>query len=485
MSKKAKKGSKGKQTMAEYQKSQVGSEKKKFKKGGLEFSTTEFCVWCQERGALAVACDKCSSYYHLTCVEVTEDELVASGTWICPDCVDANGTEPEPPKERIPEKVETKKRARPSRASLIDEDFQAEIEPGEDQYSLDRKISLPAEIAKKYKRFIELTDIHHAALFKDFDDKTDEEKEALLDKCQEEIEEMLDEAYVSEAAKAEKRHHSGSNVTEDLKAVFAQFLAWQRMTRLSELMPADHDPEIKRFKKAPIPENDLRQDDEEDSNDDRESFSLVTARQPPPTRPPPGSNGQPPPTQAPPGGKAPVVYFTPRNQAHQFKYELSPNTRALRVIQTNPNQVLPVSVYPKNKSPTTTIYNSNNNMGNNTFNNRSMPYLPPDNYNNNGDSRIPYFQSNSSAVTSFPLSQIRTSQEAESKESEATNDNSHHPLMQPTTSDENQTDTVSIKVEADETTQQTQDQTSSAANDTVIPDLSEEQNESDPQPEPQ
>jgi len=88
-------------------------------------------------------------------------------------------------------------------------------------------------------------------------------------------------------------------------------------------------------------------------------------------------------------------------------------------------------------------------------------------------------------VTSFPLSQIRTSQEAESKEREATNDTSHHPLMQPTTSDENQTDTVSIKVEADETTQQTQDQTSSAANDTVIPDLSEEQNESDPQPESQ
>lgn len=65
-----------------------------------------------------------------------------------------------------------------------------------DTYSLDRKISLPLEIANKYKRFIELTDVHHAITFKDYAEKSDEEKELILDMCQEEVENLFDEAYV-------------------------------------------------------------------------------------------------------------------------------------------------------------------------------------------------------------------------------------------------------------------------------------------------
>lgn len=78
-------------------------------------------------------------------------------------------------------------------------------------------------------------------------------------------------------------------------------------------------------------------------------------------RPP---SAHPPPTQPPPiSGQPPVVYFTPRQQANQFKLESSPNTRALKVIQTNPNQVLPNPIY--NRRPQQQGVNNNNNNTNN------------------------------------------------------------------------------------------------------------------------
>lgn len=100
-SKKSKQRKGGKPSVSEQQKIQDRIDKRKFIRKvwfsffiqcnstpqGLEFSTTENCKLCRSSGTLAVACDSCSTFYHLTCVNITEDELVDSGTWICPVCV--------------------------------------------------------------------------------------------------------------------------------------------------------------------------------------------------------------------------------------------------------------------------------------------------------------------------------------------------------------------------------------------------------------
>jgi hypothetical protein len=54
--------------------------------GGLEYSMYEVCEMCSEGGGLTVACDGCSAFFHLRCMDLVEDDLAYQNSWTCPDC---------------------------------------------------------------------------------------------------------------------------------------------------------------------------------------------------------------------------------------------------------------------------------------------------------------------------------------------------------------------------------------------------------------
>lgn len=41
---------------------------------------------CNESGALCVACDGCSAFFHLRCMDLTEEDLAELSGWTCNDC---------------------------------------------------------------------------------------------------------------------------------------------------------------------------------------------------------------------------------------------------------------------------------------------------------------------------------------------------------------------------------------------------------------